>query len=417
MIARLRERCFRASSVLVSFETARTAALDMVRPHGRIEHVPIAAAAGRVLARDLAAPHALPPFDQAAMDGYALRFPDRENIRPNLPITGRTEAGDPPGLLLPGTAHSVMTGGILPQGADTVVMLEQAVRRGDSIDIAPGSARGSHIRRAGEDVPAGSLALEQGRHIRWPEIALLAAFGIESVPVAEPVRIAVLVTGSELRGPGKPLPAGSIHDSNGPMLAALLRESGMDISVQRVDDDGAAIAAELARLAGKADIVVTTAGMSVGARDHVPDAVMAIGGQLDIFKIAMKPGKPLALGRIGGAVYVGLPGNPQAVACGALAFLRPMIDAMLGCPAKAPFMAEAAFARGIRSADRTELLPVRLCNRNGRLVAERVGPEGSHRLAPIAAADAMAIIPAPRPLDPGTLVEILPFARMLPKGD
>jgi molybdopterin molybdotransferase len=195
------------------------------------------------------------------------------------------------------------------------------------------------------------------------------------------------------------------------MLAALLADASTRISVATVGDDRAAIARRLEELSGAADLIVTTAGMSVGARDHVRDAVGDAGGTLDAVKVAMKPGKPVALGRIGGAVFVGLPGNPQATACTALAFVRPMIDAMSGHPARPPVMAIAAFAAGARTDDRTELTPVRLHIRHGRLVAERAGAEGSHRLASMAAADGVAIIEPLCALEPGALVEILPFER------
>ncbi len=404
--------CFYEPAALTPFAEARAAALALVQPTGRTLSVPLASAHGQIAARLVVAPHSLPPFDQAAMDGYAIRIADLTAPASTLPISGTTEAGDEPDRLARGTAYRVMTGGALPQGADTVVMLERTRNPdGDRVAFASPPVAGSHIRRAGEDVRAGDVVIHAGERLGWPQIALLAGLGIDTIVVAAQIHIAVLTTGSELRAPGEVLAAGAIHDANGPMLAALLAEASTRISVATVGDDRAAIAGYLEELAGAADLIVTTAGMSVGARDHVRQAVRDAGGTLDIVKVAMKPGKPVALGRIGGAVFVGLPGNPQAAACTALAFVRPMIDAMRGQPARSPIMAIAAFATGARADDRTELVPVRLRIDHGRLVAERAGAEGSHRLAPMAAADAVAIIEPLCRLEPGDPVEILPFER------
>lgn len=401
--------CHRPHDVLTGFDAARALARAMVRPTVRHEIVPLAAATGRILARPIVAPHALPPFDQAAMDGYAIRLGDGSSPPAALPLCGTTEAGDPSARLAPGTAHGVMTGGALPEGADTVVMIEATRRIGGRILFEPGLTPGSHIRRSGEDVAAGAIVAHAGDRLGWAQIGLLAALGIGAVCVATPIRIAVLTTGSELRPAGSALSGGTIHDSNGPMLAALLGGPGVQIELVTVPDDRATIAANLASAARVCDLVVTTAGMSVGGRDHVRDAVADSGGTLDMVKVAMKPGKPLALGRLGAAIFVGLPGNPQAVACGALAFLRPMIDVLAGRPPAAPLFAAAAFAHGARTDRRTALVPVRLSHRQGRLIAEQAGPEGSHRLAPLAAADAVAVVPPLATLMPGALVEVLPF--------
>ncbi|HWJ72005.1 MAG TPA: gephyrin-like molybdotransferase Glp [Kaistia sp.] len=404
--------CFDEPVALMPFAAARAAALALVQPTGRTLSVPLASARGQIAARPVVAPHSLPPFDQAAMDGYAIRIADLRPPASTLPVSGTTEAGDEPGRMARGTAHRVMTGAALPQGADTVVMLERTWNPdGDRVTFASPPVAGSHIRRASEDVRAGDVVIHSGERLGWPQIALLAGLGIDTVIIAAPIHIAVLTTGSELRSPGEVLAAGAIHDANGPMLAALLAEASARISVTTIGDDCAAIARSLEELAEGADLIVTTAGMSVGARDHVRDAVRAAGGTLGIVKVAMKPGKPVALGRIGGAVFVGLPGNPQAAACAALAFVRPIIDAMRGQKARSPVMAIAGFATGARTDDRTELVPVRLRIGHGRLVAERAGAEGSHRLAPMAAADAMAIIEPLRQLEIGDPVEILPFER------
>lgn len=404
-----RDSCFGPGMQMVSFDAARHAAATLAQPLNRSEDVPLALAVGRILAATIKAPRALPPFDQAAMDGYAVCLSGKEGVPLVLPLVGCTNAGDPPGVLALGTAHRVMTGAALPSGADTVVMQEHVTRRGDLVQFGLDVEPGAHIRRVGEDVAQGADILRAGCIIGWTEVAFLAALGIKTVPVARPLRIAVLTTGSELRDVGEPLPAGAIYDSNGPMLAALLAAPNAHVTSLTVRDDMAAIAHALESQAASADLVITTAGMSVGDEDHVRDAAARAGGWLDIVQVAMKPGKPLAFGKIGGAYFVGLPGNPQAAAYGALAFARPIMRALLGQAPVNRITAEMGFTYA-RKPDRTELLPVTLSVEQDRLIARRSGPEGSHRMMPMAAADAVAIVPgASTPAQAGACLEVLPF--------
>ncbi|RVD31333.1 gephyrin-like molybdotransferase Glp [Mesorhizobium sp. M4B.F.Ca.ET.017.02.2.1] len=409
--ATLPDSCRCAGPGVVPFETARRAAIALARPLDDPEMVPLADAVGRLLAAAIESPRAIPPFDQAAMDGYAISLAGRRGVPLVLPVVGRTSAGDPPRVLAPGAAHRVMTGAALPKGADTVVMQEQTTRRGDLVQFALDAAPGAHIRRAGEDVTQGACVLRPGCMIGWPEIALLAAIGIDRVPVARRVRIAIVTTGSELRKAGGPLASGTIYDSNGPLLAALLSEPGTDVTLSTVHDDTAAIARVLEDSAREADLIITTAGMSVGEEDHVRDAVMRAGGQLEIAKVAMKPGKPLVIGKVGEACFVGLPGNPQAAAFGALVFARPIVANLLGQVPATRLTAELTFTCSCKP-DRTELVPVRLDIEQGRLTASRSGPDGSHRMMPMVSADAIAIVPgASIPIEPGMPVEVLPFSR------
>lgn len=401
--------CFDRRSAIVSFETARAAAAALVQPLDLREEVPLAHARGRILAASIEAPRSLPPFDQAAMDGYALRLAGKDVILSVLPVVGSIRAGDRPSVLVPGTAQRIMTGAALPGGADTVVMQEHVTRRGDLAQFGPSLKPGANIRRVGEDVTQGTVVLEKGRHLGWKEIALLAALGIDTVPVIRPLRIAILTTGSELHGAGRPVPPGGIYDSNGPMLAALLAGPNTSVVSLSVPDDPAAIAHALEEVTQTADMVITTAGMSVGEEDHVCDAVERAGGRLDVIKVAMKPGKPLAFGKLGDACFVGLPGNPQAAAFAALAFVRPMTRTLLGQAATDPITAEIAFSFA-RKPDRTELLPVRLTVGKGLLVAHRSGPDGSHRMMTMVSADAIAVVPgAATAIEAGAVLEVLPF--------
>lgn len=401
--------CSAPAGACVSFEAARLTSVALCRPHGRIEEVPLAEARGRILAQPILAPHALPPFDQAAMDGYAIEVAERDGHPRLLPVDGQSDAGDPPAALRPGTARRIMTGAALPLGANAVVMQEHVRPRGAFIEIPSDVALRDHVRSAGEDVCAGTLVLAAGKMVGWPEVALLAAFGIATVPVAAPVRVAVLTTGSELRQPGETRSAGGVYDSNGPMLAALLASPAAVVTALAVGDELDAVVRALDALASGADLVITTAGMADGDRDHVRAAVGRLGGELSIVKVAMKPGKPLALGGIGRASFVGLPGNPQAAAFAALAFVRPMIAALAGAAPAMRLTARPAFPFTGRPG-RTELVPVRLNVEGGRLVAHRSGPDGSHRLLPMVAADAVAVFPGTAsPAASGAPVEVLPF--------
>jgi molybdopterin molybdotransferase len=255
------------------------------------------------------------------------------------------------------------------------------------------------------------VVLEQGRIIGWPEIALLAALGVAKVAVVAPVTIVILTTGSELRSAGDELDAGQIYDSNGPMLAALLASPGVSVTTLAVDDDLDSVTSALDMQADRADLVITTAGMADGDRDHVRAAVARVGGSLDVVKVAMKPGKPLALGRLRRASFVGLPGNPQAAAFAALAFVRPLLSALRNAPEPERFTARLAFSWTCRRR-RTELVPVGLSVREGQWIACRSGPEGSHRVMPMADADAVAVLHgAAEILSAGAVVEVLPFDR------
>jgi molybdopterin molybdotransferase len=278
-----RDFCSQPDTQLTPFETARRAAAALARPLGRREEVPLAAAAGRILAATIEAPRALPPFDQAAMDGYAVCMAGRKGPPSVLPVTGRTSAGDAPGVLSPGAAYRIMTGAALPSGADTVVMQEHVTRRGDLVQVERDVEPGAHIRKIGEDVKQGAAVLQPGGTIGWPEIALLTSLGIETVPVARPLHIVVLATGSELRDAGTPLQPGVIYNSNGPMLAALLAGPNAHVTSLTVRDDVAVITQALESFAGSADLLITTGGMSVGEEDHVPDAVRpshAVAGRI-----------------------------------------------------------------------------------------------------------------------------------------
>ncbi|WP_181378120.1 molybdopterin molybdotransferase MoeA [Teichococcus aestuarii] len=391
------------------FEEARARVLALAEASLPAETVPLEACCGRIAAAPLQARLDLPRFDQSAMDGYAIAM---GAALPGawLPVAGRTAAGEAPGWLAPATAHRILTGAPLPEGADAVIAQEHVVLREGFIQLAGLPAPGTNLRRRAEDIRAGEVLIHPGTRLDWRHVTLLAAQGVEAVPVRRHPRLVLLSSGRELRGTGQPLAPGQIHDSNTPMLRALLRSWGVAVqSRPAVADEAGAMRDALREAAGKADLVLTTAGISVGDEDHVREALRALGGELAVLKVAMKPGKPLAAGRIGGALFLGLPGNPQAALAGALAFLRPLLARMAGAPAPRPVVSRAGFALR-RRPGRAEFLPVRLHSRDGVLEAARTGPDGSGRLSPLLGASGLAFLEAGlQELRPGDALDVLPF--------
>lgn len=282
-----------------------------------IEDVELCDAIGRVLADDVCAPFALPPFDNSAMDGYAVRSADMMGQGPwRLRVVGRIAAGDNAQAALPlapGQAYRIFTGAGIPRGADAVIMQEHVERQGDDLMVKAAVAPGCSIRRQGEDAPQGSLLLTKGSLIGVRKIAALASIGLPQVRVHRKLRIALFCTGSELRQPGQSLAPGQIYNSNRYMMIAALRQPWIELlDLGVVVDDPDRLRAALVSAAEQADMVVTTGGVSVGEEDHMVEQLRCAGGQIEVMKIAMKPGKPLSIGTLKDAVFVGLPGNPVA---------------------------------------------------------------------------------------------------------
>lgn len=338
-----------------------------------IETAPLACADGRVLAGDLAAPIDLPPFDNAAVDGYAVRAADLATAGgTRLPLRGRVPAGHAPVDPGPGHAVRIFTGAPMPPGTDTVAMQEDVDVDGDAVILPAGLAPGANRRRAGEDVPVGRCAIPAGTRLGPRHIALAAALGLTDLRLRVPLRVALFSTGDELTPPGQPLPPAGIHDANRPMLAALLRRLGAvaaDLGILR--DAPGPLRRRLEAAAADHDLILTSGGVSVGEEDHVRAAVEA-SGTLTFWRLAIKPGRPVALGTVAGTPFAGLPGNPAAAYVTALAVLRPLILHLSGArdDAVAPTV-RSGFARDKR-AGRREYLRVRL----------RVGADGLTEAVP-----------------------------------
>ncbi len=398
---------------LLSIAEARAAIVAASRPVDGEELVPIAAARGRVLARDLASPRAVPVFDHSAMDGYALALaPNLDTYR----IVGRVTAGSiGGGALKSSECARIFTGAPLPLGADAVAMQENVLAVGDGlIRLTKPVAVGDNIRRAGEDMGAGDCLAPMGAMIDARHIGLAAAVGLKMLPVRRKLRVALVSTGDELVEAGGALAPGQIFDSNRPMLAAALERPSLDLrDFGILRDDRASIARFFAEEAPRFDLVLATGGASVGDEDHLVAALAAAGGVIDVAHVAIRPGKPFAHGRVGGASIAILPGNPFAAFVAALLFARPMIERGLGLPVAdfSPLAARARFTHA-RAPTRTEFLPARVVGRDetGEPLIERLGRGGSARLRPLIGADGLAVVPpGGSPIRTGDPIGYLPF--------
>lgn len=400
---------------LIPVDQAIAIGLSSLRPLKDIEHLPLAQTTGRILARDILAPVALPLFDNAGMDGYALRLSDLTGIGPwTLPIAGRVRAGDAGGTLPVGAAIRILTGAPVPVGADAVIAQELVTRTGESVCISTRPKAGQHIRRQGEDVALGVTLLAAGRVLGAREIAALAGSGVGLVPVTRRLRVTILCSGSELVPPGAPLQPGQIWNANQAMLTAALSQPWIDVAVMpALADNPDTLRRYVAKIARDADVIITTGGVSVGDEDHMARVIQSLGGQINAMKLAMKPGKPLSIGQVGQALWLGLPGNPVAAFVTWHVVGQVLAQAMVGIARPGPAKSIAALAAPLRHAvGRCEYRPARLLGHDARGVmqVQCLDGTGSHRLAQFPQADALVMIPADLEVMPeGTLVEVLPL--------
>ncbi|GJE38463.1 Molybdopterin molybdenumtransferase [Methylobacterium persicinum] len=355
----------------------------------RVETVSLAYSPGRILAQDVLAPMALPPFDNSAVDGYACRFDDLAAQGPTvLPVAGRVAAGAAASEIPRAAAVRIFTGAPLPAGADTVVMQEDARVAAGMVTLPPGIALGANRRRAGEDVALGALALPAGRKIGARDLALAASLGLRDLPVRAPLTVGLFSTGDEVTAIGHGLPTAGIHDANGPMLSALIAQFGAQahhLGILR--DDPANLGKRLATAAAQHDLIVTSGGVSVGEEDHVRSAVRA-NGEIALWRLAIKPGRPLAFGHIGGTPFVGLPGNPGAAYVTALAILIPVLRQMSGASEEPPLpLVRSGFSLNKR-AGRLEYL--RVCLRPSGDGLSEVVPAPGGALSSLSASDGLA---------------------------
>ncbi len=383
-----------------------------------VEMLALRAALGRVLARDVISPIDVPSHDNSAMDGYALRgselAPDRDTV---LTVAGTGFAGAQfDGGVAPGQCVRIMTGAVMPAGLDTVVPQEFTRTDGERVVVPPGVVRsGDNRRLAGEDLARGEAALKAGRVLRPADLGLLASLGQAEVPVWRRLRVAFFSTGDELRSIGEPLDEGCVYDSNRYTLWGMLQRLGVDlIDMGVVRDDPAALEAAFRHAAENADAVITSGGVSVGEADHTKQVMKSLGDVL-FWKIAMRPGRPMAIGRITSrghdAVLFGLPGNPVAVMVTFLAFVRPALLRMMGCAAAPPPLLRARSTQAIRKKPgRTEYQRGIVTRAADGWTVEITGSQGSGILRSMSVANGLVVLGHEQGnVAAGDLVDVLPF--------
>jgi molybdopterin molybdotransferase len=336
-MVQLRDDCFSVGSGLMPVERALALIAERLPVLAGKETVPIMAADGRVAAEDGFALYDLPPFANSAVDGYAVRHGDLSgDSETSLPVVGRLAAGAKETLAVEGAAVRIFTGAPMPGGADTVFMQEDVKRDGEVVTLPPGLRRGSNMRPAGEDVPKGGLVIPAGRRLRPQDLSLAVAAGVERIAVRKHLRVATFSTGDELAEPGVPLPPGAIFNSNSILVKAFLARLGAEVtSLGILRDDPAMLAKRLAAAAPDHDLLLTTGGVSTGEEDHVKTAIET-AGRMMFWRLAIKPGRPLAMGLIDGTPIVGLPGNPAAVYVTLAFFVRPLMAHLGGWTFKRP---------------------------------------------------------------------------------
>lgn len=392
---------------LLALDQALERVLASVRPTQAITEMGLIDALGAVLAEDILATVPVPGDDNSAMDGYALRSAEADT---GLRVVQRIPAGSTEAVeLTPGTAARIFTGAAIPPGADAVVMQENCSVLDDVLTVSGPVEPAQNVRPRGQDIAAGSTVLKRGRVLRPQDMGLLASVGCARVPVYTPLKVAVLSTGDELVEPGdSKLRRGQLYNSNRYTLAGLVRSLGMTcIDGGIVPDDPEATAQALAEAAETADCVITSGGVSVGEEDHVKAQVERLG-QLDLWKLAIKPGKPLAFGRIGNTPFIGLPGNPSSVFVTFCLVARPFLRRMQGVtePDGVRLQALAGFAVN-KPGGRQDYLRVSLESTPAGLRAHRFDNQSSGVLSSVSYSDALAVVPPGTTIAEGDVIDIL----------
>ncbi|MEE6175596.1 molybdopterin molybdotransferase MoeA [Mycobacterium sp. 050134] len=370
----------------------------LIRPRPPVA-VPLADALGLVLAGDVVAPLALPVFDNSAMDGYAVRAEDTSGATPERPVVLPVAEDIPAGrtdelALRPGTAHRIMTGAPVPAGATAIVPVEDTDGGVDEVAIRQPREAGKHIRRAGEDVAAGTTVLRGGQVVTPAVLGLVAALGMAELRVTPRQRVLVLSTGSELVAPGNALRPGQIYESNSVMLAAAVREAGAEVTaVATAEDEVAQFSALIDRYAPDADLIITSGGVSAGAYEVVKDAFGREGDQgVEFVKVAMQPGMPQGIGRVAGATIVTLPGNPVSALVSFEVFIRPALRRAMGLPDAERPHRDAVLAESLTSPRGKRQFRRAILDRGAGTVIS-YGPPASHHLRWLASANGLLDIP------------------------
>jgi len=376
--------------------------------------LPLSDALGKILAEDLSSTIQVPPLDNSAMDGYAINSHDLSTTHETtFEISQRIPAGKLGSALKQGTAARIFTGAPIPDGADTVVMQEACVRDGNSIKISHTFSAGDNIRKAGEDIDKGDLILTAGTKLRPQELGLAASVGISHPPIFEPLKVAIFSTGDELCEPDEQLKTGQIYNSNRYTITGLLQSLGCSIiDLGIIEDTLEATKHALQKAAEQADLVMTSGGVSVGEEDHIRNAVETLG-KLEMWRVNIKPGKPLAFGTIktsqGDTPFLGLPGNPVSVFTTFCIFARPFILQAQGCKnTEAKYFQIPANFTWNKAGSRNEYLRARIESGKVKLYPH----QGSGVLSSTTWANGFVFIPANTTVKPDDLVEFTPFSEL-----
>jgi len=402
-----------ASPGLMPVDEAISRMLDAAAPVEQTEELGIESCLGRVLAEDVRSAINVPGYDNSAMDGYAVRSADCTEAGVSLTVSQRIAAGQTGVKLEAGSAARIFTGAPVPEGADAVVMQELCQQQGDSVTINSSVKVGENIRRAGEDIERGSVILKAGKRIRPQEQGLIASVGQAAINVRRKLKVAAFFTGDELVEPGRALAPGQIYNSNRYTLKGLLQSVDCEvIDLGIVPDTLEATLDVLKRAAASADLVLTSGGVSVGEEDYVRIALEQLG-ELSMWRINMKPGKPVAFGKVDDALFMGLPGNPVSVFVTFLVFARPLILKMQG--------ATSYLSRGlsIRSGfewqgiKRQEYLRVRVKHDDSGAYAEIYPQQGSGVLSSVSWADGLVIVEPEKMINTGDILKYIPFQGLI----
>lgn len=398
-------------SEYLSVREAQTRILEIFQPTGQ-EYVSLVASAGRILAKDIIAQDDMPLFDYSSMDGFAIHSSDVQEATPQTPVTLKITADIPAGSknvapLHPGHAARIMTGAMIPPGADVVIPVEDTnFTRGfsgsqardsltGSVTISHSAHPGAYIRLRGEDVRTGQEILTRGSRLRPQDVALLAATGHARVPVYRKPPVAIFSSGDELVIPGEPLQPGQIYDSNQYLLTAMLESEGASVlCLKNAPDDPQEIKNRLDQAVTQgASLIVTSAGVSAGEFDYVRK-VIETNGKLDFWKVNLRPGKPLAFGFYANTPVIGLPGNPVSAFVGCRIFVLPAITRLSGCIQATPREGKAFLGETVNSDGRESYLRAIVQEEDGRLVARLTGHQGSGNLFSLVQANALLIVPS-----------------------